>query len=424
MQQHIDPTHQTVEKNREIIALAEEIIADRPRFADTCRGRKLATLFYEPSTRTRLSFTAAMMELGGQVIGFSDAASSSVTKGETVADTVRVIRCFADIIAMRHHKEGAPLVASRYAGIPVINAGDGSHSHPTQTLTDLLTIKREKGRLDRLTVGFCGDLKFGRTVHSLIRALARYEGIRVVLIAPEELRLPDYMLQQMQEFTGITFREARTLEEAMPELDVLYMTRVQKERFLDEEEFERVRDSFVLDAAKLRTARPDMIVLHPLPRVNEIAPEVDSDPRAAYFRQVENGKFVRMALILKLLSWAAEPAAEPAASSDAATRSHTSAAATHPEGAETACGANAAAGAACKVMPGTASPDAGTDAAPDADTVSDAACGLTHAAITAPDGTPHRCPNPRCISATEPVEPLFRATGDGLRCAYCETRVR
>ena len=210
----------------------------------------------------------------------------------------------------------------------------------------------------------------------------------------------------------------------MPELDVLYMTRVQKERFLDEEEFERVRDSFVLDAAKLRTARPDMIVLHPLPRVNEIAPEVDSDPRAAYFRQVENGKFVRMALILKLLSWAAEPAAEPAASSDAATRSHTSAAATHPEGAETACGANAAAGAACKVMPGTASPDAGTDAAPDADTVSDAACGLTHAAITAPDGTPHRCPNPRCISATEPVEPLFRATGDGLRCAYCETRVR
>ena len=199
------------------------------------------------------------------------------------ADTVRVIRCFADIIAMRHHKEGAPLVASRYAGIPVINAGDGSHSHPTQTLTDLLTIKREKGRLDRLTVGFCGDLKFGRTVHSLIRALARYEGIRVVLIAPEELRLPDYMLQQMQEFTGITFREARTLEEAMPELDVLYMTRVQKERFLDEEEFERVRDSFVLDAAKLRTARPDMIVLHPLPRVNEIAPEVDSDPRAAYF---------------------------------------------------------------------------------------------------------------------------------------------
>ena len=318
MQHLIDPTDLTVEKTGEIIALAEEIIADRPRFADTCRGRKLATLFYEPSTRTRLSFTAAMMELGGQVIGFSDAASSSVTKGETVADTVRVIRCFADIIAMRHHKEGAPLVASRYAGIPVINAGDGSHSHPTQTLTDLLTIKREKGRLDRLTVGFCGDLKFGRTVHSLIRALARYEGIRVVLIAPEELRLPDYMLQQMQEFTGITFREARTLEEAMPELDVLYMTRVQKERFLDEEEFERVRDSFVLDAAKLRTARPDMIVLHPLPRVNEIAPEVDSDPRAAYFRQVENGKFVRMALILKLLSWAAEPAAEPAASSDAA----------------------------------------------------------------------------------------------------------
>ena len=385
MQHLIDPTDLTVEKTGEILAIAEEIIADRPRFADACRGRKLATLFYEPSTRTRLSFTAAMMELGGQVIGFSDAASSSVTKGETVADTVRVIRCFADIIAMRHHKEGAPLVASRYAGIPVINAGDGSHSHPTQTLTDLLTIKREKGRLDRLTVGFCGDLKFGRTVHSLIRALARYEGIRVVLIAPEELRLPDYMLQQMQEFTGITFREARTLEEAMPELDVLYMTRVQKERFLDEEEFERVRYSFVLDAAKLRAARPDMIVLHPLPRVNEIAPEVDRDPRAAYFRQVENGKFVRMALILKLLSWAAEPAATPG---------------------------------------GDASPGAGTDATPDADTVSDAACRLTHAVLPAPDGTPHRCPNPRCISATEPVEPLFRATGDGLRCAYCETRVR
>ena len=413
MQHLIDPTDLTVEKTGEILALAEEIIADRPRFADACRGRKLATLFYEPSTRTRLSFTAAMMELGGQVIGFSDAASSSVTKGETVADTVRVIRCFADIIAMRHHKEGAPLVASRYAGIPVINAGDGSHSHPTQTLTDLLTIKREKGRLDRLTVGFCGDLKFGRTVHSLIRALARYEGIRVVLIAPEELRLPDYMLQQMQEFTGITFREARTLEEAMPELDVLYMTRVQKERFLDEEEFERVRDSFVLDAAKLRAARPDMIVLHPLPRVNEIAPEVDRDPRAAYFRQVENGKFVRMALILKLLSWAAEPAATPGAS-----RSHTSAAATHP------VEADAAAEAACKVMPGDASPGAGTDATPDADTVSDAACRLTHAVLPAPDGTPRRCPNPRCISATEPVEPLFRATGDGLRCAYCETRVR
>ena len=424
MRHLIDPTDLTVAETEQIVALAEDIIANRAKYSEACKGRKLATLFYEPSTRTRLSFTSAMMELGGSVIGFSDANSSSVSKGETVADTVRVIRCFADIIAMRHFKEGAPLVASQYAGIPVINAGDGSHSHPTQTLTDLLTIKREKGRLDRLTVGFCGDLKFGRTVHSLIRALARYEGIRVVLIAPEELRLPDYMLQQMQEFTGITFREARTLEEAMPELDVLYMTRVQKERFLDEEEFERVRDSFVLDAAKLRAARPDMIVLHPLPRVNEIAPEVDSDPRAAYFRQVENGKFVRMALILKLLSWAAEPAAEPTASSDAATRSHTSAAATHPEGAETACGANAAAGAACKVMPGTASPDAGTDAAPDADTVSDAACGHTHAAIPAPDGTPHRCPNPRCISATEPVEPLFRATGDGLRCAYCETRVR
>ena len=360
MQHLIDPTDLTVEKTGEIIALAEEIIADRPRFADTCRGRKLATLFYEPSTRTRLSFTAAMMELGGQVIGFSDAASSSVTKGETVADTVRVIRCFADIIAMRHHKEGAPLVASRYAGIPVINAGDGSHSHPTQTLTDLLTIKREKGRLDRLTVGFCGDLKFGRTVHSLIRALARYEGIRVVLIAPEELRLPDYMLQQMQEFTGITFREARTLEEAMPELDVLYMTRVQKERFLDEEEFERVRDSFVLDAAKLRTARPDMIVLHPLPRVNEITRAVDNDPRAAYFRQVENGKFVRMALIYTLLKWA--------------------------EGEKLAA-------------------------------VPDLAEGMFI-------DRSMKCPNSRCISATEDVDPLFVKAGDTCRCAYCEAKIR
>ena len=301
MRHLIDPTDLTVEETERIVALAEDIIANRAKYSEACKGKKLATLFYEPSTRTRLSFTSAMMELGGSVIGFSDANSSSVSKGETVADTVRVIRCFADIIAMRHFKEGAPLVASQYAGIPVINAGDGSHAHPTQTLTDLLTIKREKGRFDHLTIGFCGDLKFGRTVHSLIKALSRYEGIRVMLIAPEELRLPDYMLQEMRSASKLEFREVRTMEEVMPELDILYMTRVQKERFLDEEEFDRVKDSFVLDPGKLRTARPDMIVLHPLPRVNEITPEVDNDPRACYFKQAQNGRYIRMALIMKLL---------------------------------------------------------------------------------------------------------------------------
>ncbi|MDE5691672.1 MAG: aspartate carbamoyltransferase, partial [Alistipes sp.] len=306
MRHLIDPMDLTVEQTGQVIALAQEIIADRGRFRDACKGKKLATLFYEPSTRTRLSFTSAMLELGGEVIGFADARSSSVSKGETVADTVRVIRCFADIIAMRHFKEGAPLVASQYAGIPVINAGDGSHAHPTQTLTDLLTIQREKGRLDHLTVGFCGDLKFGRTVHSLLRALSRYEGTKVVLISPEELRLPDYMLRELGAGSGLEVREVRTLEEAMPELDILYMTRVQKERFANEADYERVKDSYVLDLEKLKTAREDMIVLHPLPRVNEIARAVDNDPRAAYFRQVENGKFVRMALILTLLRWAGE----------------------------------------------------------------------------------------------------------------------
>ena len=305
MRHLIEPTDLTVDEIGRIISLAEDIIANRSKYSDACRGKKLATLFYEPSTRTRLSFTAAMMELGGNVIGFSDAASSSVSKGETVADTVRVISCFADIIAMRHFKEGAPLVASRYAGIPVINAGDGSHAHPTQTLTDLLTIKREKGRLDNFTIGFCGDLKFGRTVHSLIKALSRYEGVRVILIAPDELRLPEYMRREVCDKYGVDYREVSTMEEVMPELDVLYMTRVQKERFLDEEEFNRVKDSFVLDPQKLAAAKSDMIILHPLPRVNEITQAVDADPRAAYFRQVENGKFVRMALIYTLLEWAA-----------------------------------------------------------------------------------------------------------------------
>ena len=247
-----------------------------------------------------------MMELGGNVLGFSDAASSSVSKGETVADTVRVLGCFADIIAMRHSKEGAPLVASHYSDVPIINAGDGSHAHPTQTLTDLLTIRREKGRLDNLTIGFCGDLKFGRTVHSLIKALSRYEGINVVLIAPEELRLPSYIRREVCDKNNIPTREVATMEEVMPELDILYMTREQKERFLDEEEYEMLKDSFILNAERLKNAKKDMIVLHPLPRVNEITRDVDNDPRAAYFRQVENGKFVRMALIYNLLEWSKE----------------------------------------------------------------------------------------------------------------------
>lgn len=311
MKHLIDTTDLSVNEINEITDLALDIIAHREKYRDVCRGRKLATLFYEPSTRTRLSFTSAMMELGGNVIGFSDAASSSVSKGETVADTVRVISCFADIIAMRHFKEGAPLVASQYASIPVINAGDGSHAHPTQTLTDLLTIRRELGRLDNFTIGFCGDLKFGRTVHSLIKALSRYTGIKVVLIAPEELQLPSYLREEVCDRNGIPTREVGTMEEVMPELDILYMTRVQKERFLDEEEFERLRDSFILTPEKLATAKKEMIILHPLPRVNEIVRAVDNDPRAAYFRQVENGKFVRMALICKLLEWSSERPTSP-----------------------------------------------------------------------------------------------------------------
>ncbi len=303
MKHLIDPTDLTSVEVEDIIALAQDIIANRAKYTERCKGKKLATLFYEPSTRTRLSFTAAMMELGGNVLGFSDAASSSVSKGETVEDTIRVVSCFADIIAMRHHIEGAPLNATSVSRVPIINAGDGSHSHPTQTLTDLLTIKRELGHLDNLTVGFCGDLKFGRTVHSLIKALSRYDGTRVILISPEELQLPDYIKHDVCDRYGIEYREVSTLEEVMGELDVLYMTRVQKERFLDEEEYNRVKDCFVLDAAKMSLAKEKMAVLHPLPRVNEILKEVDADPRAAYFRQVENGKFVRMALISRLLEW-------------------------------------------------------------------------------------------------------------------------
>ena len=310
MRHLIDTTDISVAEVDQIISTALDIIAHREKYAEACKGKKLATLFYEPSTRTRLSFTSAMMELGGSVLGFSDAASSSVSKGETVADTVRVLGCFADIIAMRHSKEGAPLVASHYSRVPVINAGDGSHAHPTQTLTDLLTIRREKGRLDNLTIGFCGDLKFGRTVHSLIKALSRYEGINVVLIAPEELRLPSYIRREVCDKNNIPTREVTTMEEVLPELDILYMTRVQKERFLDEEEFERLKDSFILNPERMKAAKPDMIVLHPLPRVNEITRDVDNDPRAAYFRQVENGKFVRMALIYTLLKWAEEQPVE------------------------------------------------------------------------------------------------------------------
>ena len=303
MRHLIDPTDFTVEEIDQLMLCALDIIDNREKYADACRGKKLATLFYEPSTRTRLSFTAAMMELGGNVLGFSDAANSSVSKGETVADTARVISQFADIIAMRHPKEGAPFIASQYASIPVINAGDGGHSHPTQTLTDLLTIRRELGRFDNLVVGVCGDLKYGRTVHSLIKAMGRYEGVKFVLIAPDELRLPDYIKHDVCDANGLEYVEVNTLEEAMPMVDVLYMTRVQQERFEDKAQYERLKDSFILDTEKMALGKKDMIVLHPLPRVNEITPEVDNDPRAAYFRQVENGKFVRMSLIYTLLEW-------------------------------------------------------------------------------------------------------------------------
>lgn len=301
MRHLIDPTDLTVAETEQIVALAEDIIANRAKYSEACKGKKLATLFYEPSTRTRLSFTSAMMELGGSVIGFSDANSSSVSKGETVADTVRVIRCFADIIAMRHFKEGAPLVASQYAGVPVINAGDGSHSHPTQTLTDLLTIKREKGRFDNMTIGFCGDLKFGRTVHSLTAALSQFEGNRFVFISPEDLRLPRYVKTESLEPTHQVYTETDDLEAELPHLDVLYMTRIQQERFFNEEEYLRLKGCYQLDEAMLRLAPADMPVLHPLPRIDEISTDVDNDPRAAYFDQVHNGVYIRMAIILALL---------------------------------------------------------------------------------------------------------------------------
>lgn len=285
----------------ELISTADDIIANHDKYSEICHGKKLATLFFEPSTRTRLSFEAAMLELGGSVLGFSEAASSSSAKGESVSDTVKVVSCYADIIAMRHPKEGAPMVASMKSDVPVINAGDGGHNHPTQTLTDLLTIHREMGRLSNLTIGLCGDLKFGRTVHSLIAAMSRYENIKFVLISPDELKLPDYIKVDVIERKGIPYTENPDLEAAMPELDILYMTRVQRERFFNEQDYIRLKDSYVLTPEKLKNAKDSMRILHPLPRVNEISIAVDDDPRACYFRQALNGKYIRMALILKLL---------------------------------------------------------------------------------------------------------------------------
>ncbi|MBE7045257.1 MAG: aspartate carbamoyltransferase [Ruminococcaceae bacterium] len=301
MRSLIDIVDLSISEIDELIARANDIIENPKKYRDVCRYKKLATLFFEPSTRTRLSFEAAMMELGGNVIGFSEANSSSAAKGESVADTVKTVGCYADIIAMRHPKEGAPMVASMHSEVPIINAGDGGHNHPTQTLTDLLTISREKGRLNNLTIGLCGDLKFGRTVHSLIVAMTRYTGIRFVLISPEELKLPEYLKRDLLDKQGVSYAETTDLEAAMPELDILYMTRVQKERFFNEADYIRLKDSYILNLDKLKNAKQDLSIMHPLPRVNEISTEVDSDPRACYFRQVLNGKFIRMALILKLL---------------------------------------------------------------------------------------------------------------------------
>ncbi len=301
MRHLIDPMDLSVEEIDHLIELAGKIIDHPEKYREVCRYKKLATLFFEPSTRTRLSFEAAMMELGGNVLGFSSADSSSAAKGESVADTARAVACYTDIIAMRHPKEGAPLVASQYVDIPIINAGDGGHNHPTQTLTDLLTIKQEKGRLDHLTIGFCGDLKFGRTVHSLIKALSRYEGINYILISPEELQIPEYLKKEVFEKKGITYQEVERMEEVMPELDIIYMTRVQRERFFNEADYIRLKDSYILDMDKLKNAKEDLAILHPLPRVNEISVKVDDDPRACYFKQVNYGKYIRMALIMTML---------------------------------------------------------------------------------------------------------------------------
>ena len=302
----IDPMDLSVEEIDELIDIANDIIKDRTRYQDVCRHKILATLFFEPSTRTRLSFESAMLSLGGSVLGFSSASNTSASKGESVSDTISVVSSYCDIIAMRHPKEGAPLVATRRSKVPLINAGDGGHNHPTQTLTDLLTISREKGRLDNLTVGFCGDLKFGRTVHSLIKALSRYEGINYILISPEELQIPEYLKKDVFEKKGITFTEVDKMEDVMPQLDILYMTRVQRERFFNEADYVRLKDSYILDMDKLKIAKKDLSILHPLPRVNEISVKVDNDPRACYFKQVLNGKHVRMALIMELLGVSAD----------------------------------------------------------------------------------------------------------------------
>ncbi len=301
MRHLIDILDLTTEEIDGLILTAQDIMKYPEKYAEKCRGKQLATLFYEPSTRTRLSFESAMLSLGGSTLGFSEAASSSASKGESVADTVRVVSCYADIIAMRHLKEGAPLVASLYSTIPVINAGDGGHNHPTQTLTDLLTIKQEKGTLSGLTIGCCGDLKFGRTVHSLVGAMSRYDNVKFILISPDELKIPESVRSEVLDKKGISYVETNSLEAAMPELDILYMTRVQRERFFNEADYLRLKDSYILTPDKLKTAKKDMAILHPLPRVNEISTAVDSDPRACYFRQVRYGKFIRMALIMKLL---------------------------------------------------------------------------------------------------------------------------
>lgn len=302
MRHLLSPLDFSVEELEKLMDLANDIEHNPAKYAHCCDGKKLATLFYEPSTRTRLSFESAMINLGGSVIGFSSADSSSAAKGESVADTIRILSCYADIAAMRHPKEGAALVASLHSSIPVINAGDGGHQHPSQTLTDLLTIRSLKGKLDSMTIGFCGDLKFGRTVHSLIKALCRYENVHFVLISPEELRVPSYIREDVLEKNGYHYEEVLSLEEALPKLDILYMTRVQKERFFNEEDYIRMKDYYILDKAKMKLAKEDMIILHPLPRVNEISVEVDNDPRACYFKQVQYGVYIRMALILTLLN--------------------------------------------------------------------------------------------------------------------------
>lgn len=301
MRNLIDILDLSVEELEDLIAKAEDIIDNPKAYSEKCHGKTMATLFYEPSTRTRLSFEAAMYELGGNVLGFSDAVSSSATKGESVSDTVKVVSCYSDIIVMRHPKEGAPMVATMAADVPVINAGDGGHNHPTQTLADILTIKKEKGRLDNFTIGFCGDLKFGRTVHSLVEALSRYSGIKMVLISPEELKLPSYIKKDVLQKKGIPYEQTTSIEEAISELDILYMTRVQKERFFNEADYIRLKDKCILTTEKMELAKPDLCVMHPLPRVNEIVTAIDKDPRACYFKQALYGKYMRMALILKLL---------------------------------------------------------------------------------------------------------------------------